>query len=71
MCDVTIHVRDNGPFRVEGPVTVYDAEGNAFAVDESKPFVSLCRCGHSTRKPFCDGAHRECGFQANERGSSE
>jgi|LSQX01.3.fsa_nt_gb CDGSH-type Zn-finger protein len=47
---------DNGPLLVKGPVILQDAEGNPFPVD--KPQVGLCRCGHSAKKPFCDGAHR-------------
>ncbi|MCY0887286.1 MAG: CDGSH iron-sulfur domain-containing protein [Alicyclobacillaceae bacterium] len=55
-----IKVNDNGSLRVKGPVILEDAEGNHFEVKES---FSLCRCGHSKNKPFCDGTHREIGFQ--------
>jgi len=67
MSQVTIKVRDNGPFLVEGPVTVIDAAGNAFAIPANKPAIALCRCGQSKNKPFCDGTHKECGFQGTER----
>jgi CDGSH-type Zn-finger protein len=64
---VTIRVRDNGPYVVEGPVQVLDAEGKPFPIPEGKPAIALCRCGHSKSKPFCDGSHRTAGFQASER----
>jgi len=67
MSQVTIRVRDNGPLLVEGPVTVIDAAGNAFAIPANKPAIALCRCGQSKNKPFCDGTHKECGFMAGER----
>jgi len=67
MPDVTIRVRDNGPFLVEGPFKLIDATGNEFLIDSSKPAVALCRCGHSAKRPFCDGSHKTCGFQAAER----
>ena len=63
---VTIRVRPNGPFLVEGPVTIVDVNGNAFATNPDKPAVALCRCGQSSRKPFCDGTHNRCGFESAE-----
>lgn len=68
MSDTVIRVRDNGPLMIEGPVTVVDAMGNEFAFDKTKPAIFLCRCGHSAKKPFCDGAHKACGFQSAQRG---
>ncbi len=67
MSAVTIKARDNGPFLVEGPVTIVDAEGHQFAVPPGKPAVALCRCGTSKNKPFCDGSHKTCNFLAAER----
>jgi CDGSH-type Zn-finger protein len=62
----TIRVRPNGPFLVEGPVTIIDANGNVFPVNPDKPAVALCRCGQSSRRPFCDGTHNKCGFASAE-----
>lgn len=67
MSEVSIRLRDHGPLVVEGPITVVDAEGNKFNIPADKPAVALCRCGHSQRKPFCDGAHKAAGFQAADR----
>ena len=71
MADVNIRVRDNGPLLVEGSVTLVDVDGKSFFGDEPKPTIALCRCGASANKPFCDGAHSKCGFQATDRASSE
>ncbi len=61
--EVTITVRPNGPFRVEGPIKLINTDGTV--IDTSaKPAVSLCRCGASANKPFCDGMHSKIGFQA-------
>ena len=65
MSDVTISVKKNGPFRVEGPVRLLDVEGNEYDLT-GKPGISLCRCGHSANKPFCDGSHNRTGFQSAE-----
>jgi CDGSH-type Zn-finger protein len=67
MPDVTIKVRDNGPFLVEGPITVVDAAGNRYQIPADKPAIALCRCGQSKNKPFCDGSHKTCNFMAAER----
>ena len=62
MSDKTkMQFKKNGSIRVTGTVDFVDAEGN---VIESKSDFSLCRCGHSREKPFCDGSHREAGFVA-------
>lgn len=67
MQDVSIKVRENGPYLVKGTVTLIDADGNPYSVEEN--FV-LCRCGGSKTKPFCDGSHRENGFTATERATA-
>jgi 3-phenylpropionate/trans-cinnamate dioxygenase ferredoxin subunit len=60
---VTIKIRDNGPYVVEGDFTLTDAAGNEVPILKK----ALCRCGGSTTKPFCDGTHSKIGFQgANE-----
>lgn len=66
MSDVTIRTRENGPLVIEGPIKVVDAAGNAFPIPEGKTVIALCRCGASSRKPFCDGKHRDLGFVASE-----
>jgi CDGSH-type Zn-finger protein len=70
MDKITIRLRDNGPLVIDGPVRVIDAEGNEFTLPTEKPLLALCRCGHSQRKPFCDGSHKGCNFLAAERASS-
>lgn len=63
--EVKITVRPNGPLRVEGPIKLVDANGAEWDLT-GKPAISLCRCGGSTNKPFCDGTHSKIGFQAAE-----
>ncbi len=65
---VEIKVRDNGPYKVTGPVRLVDVDGREWQVEEGRP-IALCRCGHSRTKPFCDKSHREEGFSSCERAS--
>lgn len=60
---VKITVSKNGSLKVEGEFTICDAEGNAFDLGGRRS-ISLCRCGHSENKPFCDGSHRKVNFQS-------
>jgi len=65
MGQVTITVRPNGPLRVEDPngvVDLVDGNGNKYDLT-GKPAFSLCRCGGSANRPFCDGTHKVA-FQA-------
>jgi len=57
-----ITVSHNGPLRVEGDFEILDLDGKAFGL-AGRTKVSLCRCGHSANKPFCDGSHKAAGFQ--------
>ena len=64
MAQVKITIRPNGPYRVEAPegtIELVDAAGNKFDLT-GKPAFSLCRCGGSLNKPFCDGQHSKIGF---------
>jgi CDGSH iron-sulfur domain-containing protein 3 len=62
---VTIKVRENGPYLVDGDdIKVIDWNGHEYPLAKI-PFA-LCRCGQSHRRPFCDGTHRSCAFQAAE-----
>ena len=67
MSETKINVRDHGPLLIEGAFKLVDADGNEFTLDPSKPAYALCRCGASENKPFCDGAHKACGFSSAER----
>jgi len=60
---VKISARPNGPYLIEGECEVYDPSGKKLDTT-GKPKIALCRCGHSSTKPFCDGTHNKVGFQA-------
>jgi len=66
MSEVTITCRPNGPFLVNGPARVIDTEGREFNL-AGKATFALCRCGHSKNRPFCDGTHKTCGWEAAEK----
>jgi len=65
MSETKIQVRKNGPLRIEGEnILIVDAEGRPFGL-AGRTVVSLCRCGHSSNKPFCDGTHGRAGFDSD------
>lgn len=57
--DATVEVVKNGPYRVRGGARLRDARGEDVPAHGT---VVLCRCGNSSKKPFCDGTHRKIGF---------
>ncbi len=64
MNHATITPTDNGPYLVQGTVTLLDAEGNTYQVTDT---IALCRCGLSATKPYCDGSHEKTYFKAVNR----
>ena len=55
--------QNNGPIRIEGEFEIFDPAGAAFGL-AGRTVISLCRCGHSENKPFCDGSHNRVGFSS-------
>ncbi len=55
----------DGPYEVklEGKEFVVKMEGKE---EVKKGAIYLCRCGFSKNKPFCDGSHARCNFEAPE-----
>ena len=51
----------DGPIVATGPMTLTSADGATNLVTGK---AALCRCGHSSNKPFCDGSHKAAGFTA-------
>jgi len=73
---LTIRCREHGPLVVEMPtdeqfqglcLRVTDHLGEAFPLPAGKRAVALCRCGQTQNRPFCDGSHKSCGFEAADR----
>ncbi len=58
--DPKIKINEDSPYRIEGFIDLL-AEDNP----ESEEHYSLCRCGHSKNKPFCDGSHYYAKFKDN------
>jgi len=69
MPPVVIKVAQNGPYVVQGEVEIIDHEGNPVRPKGTK--ISLCRCGGSTTKPFCDGTHSKIGFKGAQEAARE
>ncbi len=58
-----VTILNNGPVRLEGEFEIFDAAGNQYGL-AGRTVISICRCGLSLNKPFCDGAHGREGFQS-------
>lgn len=56
-----IQERENGPLMIKGLHRLVGADGSEI---ECKPVMALCRCGQSKSKPFCDGSHKDAGFES-------
>ena len=63
MAESKVTVRNNGPLRIEGEFSICDQDGSTFGL-AGRTVISLCRCGHSENKPFCDGSHNRLGFKS-------
>lgn len=58
-----ITIKNNGSIRIEGVIELYDGNGGRYDLG-GRDAISLCRCGASNKKPFCDGSHSRCGFES-------
>ena len=58
---VIIKELTDGPLEVSGDVKILASDGTVIK-ETDKSY--LCRCGHSAKKPFCDGAHKKESFTA-------
>jgi CDGSH-type Zn-finger protein len=61
MASTRVTVRENGPLLIEGDFEIVDAQGQPFGL-AGRTRATLCRCGQSSDKPFCDGTHKTCAF---------
>ncbi len=61
MSEIILQTNKNAPLFVPGSLTFIDDEGNKSEMKDGSIF--LCRCGGSKRKPFCDGSHKNNGFE--------
>lgn len=57
MPSTKITVNSNGSLKVEGDFEIVDPQGHPYGL-QGRTTVSLCRCGRTANKPFCDGSHK-------------
>ncbi len=74
---LVIKVRENGPYAIDvttGDFVLVDHNNNPIEIPPLKPgktTVTLCRCGASVKKPFCDGTHSRVGFKGAEQAAQQ
>jgi CDGSH-type Zn-finger protein len=56
-----VRAKPDGPLELTGPFAIASADGKTMLSGTS---VTLCRCGRSAAKPFCDGSHERTGFRS-------
>jgi hypothetical protein len=61
MSNTVIQTLNNGPYLVNGEIEPKDADGKTIPAKDMS--CALCRCGQSTKKPFCDGSHVKVNFK--------
>lgn len=66
MSETKVTVLRNGPLRIEGDFEILDPAGSAYGL-AGRTVLSLCRCGQSQNKPFCDGSHNMASFKSDEK----
>ena len=69
MSKTKLTINSNGSVKIDGDFEIVDAQGNEYGL-QGRTIVSICRCGLSANKPFCDGTHSKLGFQAASRPST-
>ncbi len=70
---VKITITRKGPLRIADPNEELQIEWNdGEVVDVPNPkMFALCRCGASSKQPFCDGTHTKIGFEAAEAATGQ
>lgn len=65
---IKLTVTRKGPLRVAAPDGELQIEWNDGEIIEppNPQMFALCRCGASSKQPFCDGTHTKIGFEAAE-----
>ena len=57
MASTKLTINRNGSVKIDGDFEILDRNGNIYDLG-GRTIVSICRCGHSKNKPFCDGSHK-------------
>lgn len=57
MAGTKIIVKSNGSLKIEGDFEIVDITGATYGLG-GREIISICRCGLSRNKPFCDGSHK-------------
>ncbi len=57
MAATKLTINSNGSVRIDGDFEIVDMQGNEYGL-QGRTIVSICRCGMSQNKPFCDGSHK-------------